>query len=399
MKYTSRKEMLKDLITPNSVIAEIGIFTGEFTQYIADTLKPSKLYAVDPYVSTCGLMGSADEHGFNMEYYNLEVLYGFVKNRFYKRDNVVLKRESSSDFFKSLEEPLDAIYIDGDHSPEIVMANLEEARYAVKENGYIMGHDYARHTTGNPEITDFIKDVVDKFCIKHGLTVYALAEDGIISYAIKNINKYKICIVSLSDRPALSDYTFPLMKTYANKHDYSLVLHTKLLCNRHPSWSKIPALQQELKKYDYVVWMDDDIYLTDLEKPLSFFIDTYGFRKSNATIMVSSDVQGEKSTLMNCGVLFLKPTAIPLLENVWIVGENNRLLINGFSWEQEAFNFCYKFTNPDAFMIVPQPNFQTCARLYIDPTLCWKPGHFAAHLNVGDVNSKLETMKLLTKLL
>ena len=391
--------MLKDLILPNSVLAEIGVFTGEFTQYIVDNLLPAKLYGVDPYISGIGVMGSGNEHGFNMEYYNLEVLCGFVKNRFHKNEKLILKRETSNDFFKSLEEPLDAIYIDGDHSPDTVLSDLEAARIAVKEGGWIMGHDYAISSKGNPEITHYIKDVVDAFCIKHGLTVHALAEDGIMSYAIKNINKYKICIVSLSDRPELSNYTFPLMKEYANKHNYSLVLHNKVLCDRHPSWSKIPALKAEIKKYDYVVWMDDDILLTDLDKPLSFFIDTYGFRKSNASMMVSSDVQGEKSTLMNCGILFLKPTAESLLDNVWIIGENNKLLLNGFSWEQEAFNFCYKFTNPHAFMIVPQPNFQTCARLYIDPALSWKPGHFAAHLNVGGIQEKLETMKLLAKLL
>lgn len=404
--YYSRKMMLEDLLKPNMVLAEIGVFTGEFTQWISNTLKPMTLYAIDPYICDMGIMGSGDENGFNMEHYNLETLHGFIKNRFYKSPNVDYRRETSNTFFSYIEDgSLDAIYIDGDHSFDAVRSDLENARHAVKEGGWIFGHDYALNVEkGNEEITHYVKEVVDEFCLQHGLELYALAEDGIVSFAIRNVNKYKICIVSLSDRVQLSKQIYPTMYTYAQKHNYDIELHDEILCNeRHPSWSKIPALQKEIdkNKYDYIVWMDDDIYITDLEKPLSFFIDTYGFRKSNASIMVSSEVKNEISSIMNCGVMFFKGNtkSNELLNIVWDVGTMNTYLLHQFSWEQEAFNFNYKFGNREDYIIVPQPNFQTCARIDIDPEYSWKIGDFAAHLNVGNINKKLELLHLIKKLL
>lgn len=87
-RYTTREEMVKDLIPKDSTIAEIGVFTGEFTQYMLDTLKPKQLYGIDPYISTIGVMGSGDVNGHNMEFYELELLNGFVKNRFLVHTNV-----------------------------------------------------------------------------------------------------------------------------------------------------------------------------------------------------------------------------------------------------------------------------------------------------------------------
>ena len=404
-EYDTRKEMLADLIPQASVLAEVGVFAGDLSHWMVKALKPKKLYAVDPYSSTIGVMGSGNENGYGMEFFDLELLHGFVKHRFLDHPEVELRREFSGPFFKEIGDgTLDAVYIDGDHSIQGVTEDLTAARLAVKEGGWIFGHDYVLDPVkGNPEIKHVVKEAVDAFCAKTGLTVSAVGKDGLHSFAIQNTNKYKICLVSVSDRPVLYSKTFPLIQSYATKHGYDVRLHDQVLSkDRHPSWSKIPALKLALqeKKYDYVVWMDDDIVITNPEIPLSFFIDKYAFRTSPASVMVSSDMPNEPSTSMNCGILFLKANDMGqhILDSAWAYGDMNPILQQNLSWEQEALNFLYRYIMREKFLIIPLPNFQATARFQYNTSVTWRPGMFSIHLNNGPLPIKLQTFELLKKL-
>ena len=404
-EYATRQEMLADLVPTDSVLAEIGVFAGDFSEWMLKHLKPKKLYGVDPYVSTIGMMGSGNQDGFNMEYFELELLRGFVQSRLQPYPAFEFRRVMSGRFFDEIDDgSLDAVYIDGDHSHETVKADLEAARHAVKEGGWIFGHDYAVHPEkGNPEITHTVKKVVDEFCETYSLSIYAISNDGIQSFAIRNTKKYKFCIVSVSDRPELYSKTFNLMHTYCGKHGYDLQLHRTILnAKRHPSWSKIPALQLALQDstFDYIVWMDDDIVITNPDIPLSYFVDKYNFRKLKATLLVSADMPNEPSTNMNCGILFVKAkksSAQSILESVWQYGDAFPLTRKGFSWEQEGFNFLYRYGDREDFCIIPLPNFQAPARFQFNQELTWKPGYFSAHLNNGALPIKLQTFALLKK--
>ena len=404
-EYTSRQEMLADLVPADATMAEIGVFAGDFSEWMLKHLKPKKLYGVDPYTSTIGVMGSGNQDGFGMEYFELELLRGFVHNRLEQFPAFEQRREFSHIFFEKLQDgSLDAVYIDGDHSYDAVRGDLENARHAVKEGGWIFGHDYDLHPEkGNPEITHAVKPVVEEFCKKYGLTLHAVSNDGIRSFAIQNNSKYKFCIVSVSDRPALYSKTFPLLQSYCEKHSYSLQLHIDSLDKeRHPSWSKIPALSLALQDctFDYVVWMDDDIVITNPDIPLSHFIDKYNFRKLKATLLVSADMPNEPSTSVNCGILFLKaksPLALPILQSIWRYADLCPITRTSFSWEQEAVNFLYRYGDRDDFCIIPLPNFQAPARFQFNLALSWKPGYFSAHLNNGALPIKLQTFELLKK--
>jgi hypothetical protein len=405
-EYESREDMLKDLVKPGSTLAEIGVFAADFSEWMAKTLQPKKLYGVDPYTSTIGFMGSGNVDGFGMEHFENDLLHGFVKTRMSAFPQYEHRRVFSGEFFNSLDDgSLDAVYIDGDHSHDAVRNDLELARHAVKEGGWICGHDYEGHPTkSNPELTHYVKPVVDEFCQKYGLSLHAIANDGVRSFAIQNIKKYKICIVSVSDRPPLYTRTFTLIDSYAKQHGYDTRLFTEILeKERHPSWSKIPALGLAIQEslYDFIVWMDDDIVITNPEIPLSHFIEKYNFRKNKACLLVSGDIPEEPSTCMNCGILFLKAKeqkTSNLLSAVWKHADDFPLLKQHLSWEQEAFNFFYRFTERDLFQIIPLPNFQASARFQINPLYTWKPGYFSAHLNNGPLPIKLMTFDLLAKL-
>jgi hypothetical protein len=403
--FDSRNSMLQKILPKNSVIAEIGIFTGEFTQFILNNLEPKKLYAVDPYTSGIGVMGSGDVNGFNMEFFDLDLLYKFVKNRFITNSNLELCREYGTDFLKRIPDGhLDAIYLDGDHSFENVANELEIARYKVKEGGWIMGHDYKLNPEkGNIENTHYVNSVVDAFCKKYNLTVESLGNDGIVSFAIKNSNKYKFSITSYSDRPQLFNQTFMRFQNYANLHSYNYKLfnHIDTSSDRHPSWYKLLCLKDLMSAdnsdIDYFVWIDDDIYITDMNKSLSDFVDMYNFKNSEAIVLLTDEPVDRISAKLNGGFWILKncPSSRKFLDVMWEFPNINALSKMSFGYEQEALEFYYRYNCRSSFMIVPQPSFQTTFNF--DASLTWKMGDFSAHLQFLNLSLKLQALSLLKK--
>lgn len=206
----------------------------------------------------------------------------------------------------------------------------------------------------------------------------------------------RIHLVSFSDREELHCYTWPTLRAYAEKHGYGISLFTQSTQNeRHPSWNKIVTLLDVLKstEAEYVVWMDDDVLITNPEKSLLSFIDEFGFRESEAIVMMCEDLPGEQSTLMNAGVgIFKRGGATEkMLETIWWLGSQMPLQLRGFSYEQEVFNWYYKFARRSDMKLIPHGTLQSIAR----PGGMWQPGDFAAHVTAGELSRRVEILKRL----
>ena len=113
----------------------------------------------------------------------------------------------------------------------------------------------------------------------------------------------KILFCSLSDRPEFSQPIYDKLKEYCSYHNYKCVLEDKVLDDsRAPAWSKILLLQREMKNnedYDYIIWIDDDILITDKNKKFEEFIEKY-----DCDIFVSADAHA--SYPMNTGIIVCK---------------------------------------------------------------------------------------------
>lgn len=172
--------MVQSLVKPNGVYAEVGVFKGEFTLFLQETLKPSKLYAIDLFE---GVTGSGDQDGNNFSYCSLDETHKML----YSKDILTLKGDSST-ILKTLEdESLDMVYIDADHTYQAVLKDLEAAYPKVKSGGWIMGHDYEMNMSKARTAYDCsgLKKAVDEFCTKYNLSIQHLGMDGCVSYAIK----------------------------------------------------------------------------------------------------------------------------------------------------------------------------------------------------------------------
>lgn len=209
----------------------------------------------------------------------------------------------------------------------------------------------------------------------------------------------KICIVSVSDRPSLSEGTFARLEAYAAVHGYDCILHHKALdTSRHISWSKLKALDRALsdsaKAYDLVVWIDDDILITDTSKPFTGFHELNSFMEDHkAMIMVSADVEQYP---LNAGMLFIKgniSASVRLVRKLWEMGGHGiyREYQQNANWEQEVIVAYYEENNA-AFHIIPHGILQSFLR---DRNEIWKRGDFAAHITGMALNKRLDYLKML----
>lgn len=160
------------------VICEIGVFRGEFSQVILESISPKELHLIDLFD---GMMCSGDKDGNNIIWINLNEEYINLNNKFSPKKNIRLHKGKSVDILQNFHDGyFDMIYVDGDHSYDGVFTDLEIARFKVKKDGLICGHDYTQKKF--PEVFNAVND----FCEKYGLNIKYITNDGCPTFGIIN---------------------------------------------------------------------------------------------------------------------------------------------------------------------------------------------------------------------
>jgi len=170
-KFKTRNNLIESL-PKNLIIAELGVFEGEFSKDIFKICEPKLLYLVDLF---SGYFGSGDKDGKNYHYVQLENEMIKIQEYFKEKKEVNVIKSSITDFLESLDDDsIDMVYIDADHSYESVLNDLNLSYKKVKTNGFICGHDY---------ISD-AKIAIDNFCIEKKLMIEKVSKDKCPSFCI-----------------------------------------------------------------------------------------------------------------------------------------------------------------------------------------------------------------------
>lgn len=141
----------------------------------------------------------------------------------------------------------------------------------------------------------------------------------------------RIAIVTLYT-PEIANYaelTSQNKLEYANKYGYDFIEYKETLDPTRPaSWSKIQALLRNMDNYDWLFWTDADSIITNMEIPLTKWIDD-GYK-----IIWCQDIDTQYS---NCGQMLVKccRSNKDFLELVW----KQEHLINITHWEQGVIRF------------------------------------------------------------
>jgi hypothetical protein len=174
-------EMLTDL--NYSIGVEIGTHKGIFARQIAERWNGT-LHCIDPwnippgYESQAEMLEGSGNTIEQRQFDHSDCIYNLDEFR----DRVHLHRYSSQeavDRFKDNE--LDFIYIDGDHRPEMVHADLLGWFPKIRKGGMISGHDWLMPGEEEHSWGKDIQRVVSRFCDMKGIdTVYLIPEkDGL----------------------------------------------------------------------------------------------------------------------------------------------------------------------------------------------------------------------------
>jgi hypothetical protein len=169
------RDDLLALLDKNTIGAELGVCDGAFSQVIMDTVQPSRLYLVDVWRHID--LGYPD--GLMTNDNKQTARYRRVLSKFLDHDCVRVIRDYTNALVEILPpKSLDWIYIDADHSFRGCWKDLEIADTLVRDDGYIMGHDY------NQAENYGVIEAVDRFVKERGYRLVFVTHERAKSYLI-----------------------------------------------------------------------------------------------------------------------------------------------------------------------------------------------------------------------
>jgi len=152
---------VSSLVKPGDVGAEVGVWQGCFSYHTLLPRQPSKLYLID---SWAGDAESDPDRGDQSSSSQLarKHMYEQVQEAFAPYPNVeIIKMKSDEAAACFPDNFFDYVYIDGDHSYEGVMKDLESYFPKVKIGGLIIGDDYGWGRV-SVAVQDFLKKYNDR---------------------------------------------------------------------------------------------------------------------------------------------------------------------------------------------------------------------------------------------
>lgn len=176
MKKISNRNDLLTIFEGCKIVAEIGVFRGEYSQIINNTLTPSELHLIDKFE---GVVCSGNKDGENIVWANLNEEYIRLKNWELDNSNIKVHKGLSYEIMEIFDENyFDMVYVDGDHDYIGVKKDLKVCFDKVKNGGFLVGHDYSSMFQG-------VVNAVDEFCAEYKQEILYITEDKCPTYAIK----------------------------------------------------------------------------------------------------------------------------------------------------------------------------------------------------------------------
>lgn len=174
MKTVKTRSDLLKLLPKGIVMAELGVFIGDFSKEIIEIVRPKMFYMVDIFDSVQTYSGDKDGEN-DITVPDLSVYFKILGEKYKDMPEVVVIKGKTSDFLHQTPESiLDAVYVDASHRYNDVLADLFGSCLIIK-HGYILGHDYDKEE---------VKRAVDDFCKITRLQIDCLTNDKCPSYMI-----------------------------------------------------------------------------------------------------------------------------------------------------------------------------------------------------------------------
>ncbi len=161
------RSFLIERLPKNSYGAEIGVWKGEFAKSLVSSLKPKMLYLIDPWVFINEYPDRWYGGSSAKQQEDMDLIYSNVDDMFSNNKNVKILKILSEEIPNYIKpDSLDWTYIDGNHSYEFVLKDLNMSFDIVKEGGLITGDDLAPNNGVERAIKDFFKEKGNKISLE-----------------------------------------------------------------------------------------------------------------------------------------------------------------------------------------------------------------------------------------
>ncbi len=141
MTRDEKRRQLLEMMPKGGVCAEIGVWDGNFSKEILKITTPSKLHLIDPWLFQPEFGGTGFGRKSNKD--TMEGRYESVRDAFKDDGRVEIHRALSHEALETFEDAsLDWVYIDGNHTYEVVKGDIALSLQKVKPNGIISGDDF-----------------------------------------------------------------------------------------------------------------------------------------------------------------------------------------------------------------------------------------------------------------
>lgn len=177
LRILINREALIHVMPKNSVVAEIGVARGDFSEKILSITRPKELHLIDSWAH--------DRYSGMKE---------IVENRFRQKIEQgqvhIHQGLSTVELEKFGKGYFDWVYLDTNHDYETTAEELVICQKKVNEGGIVSGHDYIK---GNwiDKIRYGVIEAVNEFCVINNWEMIYLTNEvhRYLSFAIKKISK------------------------------------------------------------------------------------------------------------------------------------------------------------------------------------------------------------------
>ena len=129
--------------TGGGVGGEIGVWKGEFSTLIRRYVRPKKLHLIDPWIFDPKYPDRMYGGKIAKNQGDMDRIFRSVQEKFADDPTVIIHRGPSAVVLpKFNDDYFDWIYIDGNHSYEFVLDDLQMCLAKVRSGGVITGDDY-----------------------------------------------------------------------------------------------------------------------------------------------------------------------------------------------------------------------------------------------------------------
>ena len=139
-RHKVRGKLLESL-PKGGIVAEVGVWEGNFSQRILEICAPKELHLIDPWLFQPEFGGTGFGRKKNKD--RMQDIYEEVRTKFADTPAVSIHRGKSEDAFAAFEDGyFDWVYLDGNHHAPFIDNDIAIALEKVKPNGIIAGDDY-----------------------------------------------------------------------------------------------------------------------------------------------------------------------------------------------------------------------------------------------------------------